>query len=361
MQDSVSMGVLIRTEAGGEIGLGHLRRSISLAEALQAKGVRSHLLVNGRRENLRYLEQCGFVGNPVPESIGWRQGSVAWSRQMAGRFGAGALVVDSPNVPPGYLDELQATGLMVILRDDLGGRALPAHVVLNGNADAPTLDYSRCPGGTLFWLGAQYAVLPKEFWNPPARVVRRNVKQVLVVLGGSDGAGLMREVIACLEALPGDFSVVAVLGPFFERREEIRGTGSRTRRKRKVLCVEDPVCLKDWIWSSDLAISGGGQTLYELACLGCPTVALELADDQRGQMEALAREGCLLPIARTGQSSESLIRTLQGNLLRLLEDAHLRSQMAQAGQRCVDGRGASRVGEGILGELRRRILFEVGR
>lgn len=43
--------------------------------------------------------------------------------------------------------------------------------------------------------------------------------------------------------------------------------------------------MKDVMAGSDLAISAAGQTLYELARIGLPTIAIAVARDQLGNVE----------------------------------------------------------------------------
>ena len=99
-----------------------------------------------------------------------------------------------------------------------------------------------------------------------------------------------------------------------------------------------------------MAVSGGGQTLYELAAAGVPTVAIEVAENQRFQMEAFEAEGFLRSV-EAGQPAEcGLVTANMVDCLR--QDQEMRSRMSQAGRRLVDGRGSLRVAEAILGRGR---------
>ena len=92
---------------------------------------------------------------------------------------------------------------------------------------------------------------------------------------------------------------------------------------------------------ADLVLSAAGQTLYELACVGSPTVAFQVADNQKGQLEAMEKAKVLIN-AGPVQDPETFPRG-QKCLIRLLNDSLERQEMADAGQRLVDGQGAYRV------------------
>ena len=116
--------------------------------------------------------------------------------------------------------------------------------------------------------------------------------------------------------------------------------------RKPVACVENPGSLFDLMSRADLAISGGGQALYELACVGCPAIAVEVAPDQGGQMQVLQEDGLIRAAGKAGDPG--LLPKIQEDLQRLAGDPHLRSDMARKGQERVDGKGADRVAQQFI-------------
>lgn len=340
------MTFLFRAEAGPGIGLGHLSRSLSLAAALKRRGAESFFAVNLRGGNLEGVDLRGFSFTEVKEP-GWEKEDFTFTDEMARRHKANALVVDSRNAPDAYLAWLVEAGHFVICRDDQAIRALPCQAVLNGNADAERLPYNRTRKGTRFLLGPEFTVLPQQFWDVPKRKTNDTVQNLLIVLGGTDPHGLMPALIKLFDELPIEFSVTAVLGPFFSHPEEFFRAAHDTRKS--ITCVKSPPTLFPLMSRADLAISGGGQTLYELASVGCPTIALEVAPDQRGQMRALQEEG-ILRVAGKAKDPDLLVK-VHRELLDLANNPELRSEMARKGQERVDGQGAQRAARQFIEEL----------
>ena len=97
---------------------------------------------------------------------------------------------------------------------------------------------------------------------------------------------------------------------------------------------------------SDLAISAGGQTLYELACAGCPTIAVWMAPNQDGQLQVFEESG-FIRIAGHGED-DSVIDAIVDAVFSLLQDRQARRSMSAAGQRLIDGQGAIRVARTIV-------------
>ena len=98
---------------------------------------------------------------------------------------------------------------------------------------------------------------------------------------------------------------------------------------------------------ADLAISGGGQTLYELAALGLPAVAVCVASTQEANLAALAAAPTLVALRRPG-AGETDWGALRDAVHRLAADVDGRARMSAAGRALVDGCGASRAADGIL-------------
>jgi len=101
---------------------------------------------------------------------------------------------------------------------------------------------------------------------------------------------------------------------------------------------------------ADLAISAGGQTLYELLCVGCPTVAIEVALNQRKQLQALVELGCLHTIC--DGADNNVLPSLAKSVHFLLSDYQLRSKMSNLGQQLLDGQGALRVADLLKSTIR---------
>ncbi len=94
---------------------------------------------------------------------------------------------------------------------------------------------------------------------------------------------------------------------------------------------------------ADLAISAGGQTLYELAAAGTPTVAIQVADNQAPSVRALVAKGTVYMGGCVGEAQ--LLDRVSEVVKMLLADNDTRARMIAAGQQLLDGQGARRIAE----------------
>lgn len=336
--------VIFRVDSGPGIGLGHLQRSLALAAALHSSGVESLFLEAANSDTENRIRRLGFASETLPKLQPWSVDDARATRDVAVSKGCTTVIVDSHQVGVEYLANLRNAGVYAVVRDDLAAFPFPCQMVFNGNADAEKLCYRSSTGNTVFLLGTDYMVLGQDFWDWRSRNDDRPVENVLVTLGGTDEYNLMPKIFETLDGLPGEFVLTAVIGPFFENVGAVEKAAKQMMRRATVL--HSPPSLHDAIMKADLAVSAAGQTLYELARAGCPTVGFSIASNQEGHLQDLADAGFLRLAGDAAK--DDVIKSIGETVVSLLEDTHTRSVMASAGRRLVDGQGALRVANQIL-------------
>jgi len=343
------MKVLFRVDAGPQIGLGHLQRCLSLATALRQLDATCLFLTNEESKLRDRVTRFGFRGCELGGVESWSVEDLVQTISMAGSHGCDAIIVDSDYEGADYLGQLRKAGFFVCAIEDIAPHSFPCQLVVNGDVHAHQLRYHSSSGDTLFLLGPEYSILRAEFWKVEPRVVKKAVENILVTFGGADPYSLTPRVLKLLNELPGTFSVAAIIGPFFNNIREIEAAVERADGRIRLVHSPDSVC--NLMLESDLAVSAGGQTLYELACAGCPTIAVWMAPNQDGQLQVFEESG-FIRVAGRGDD-DRILNAIGGVVLSLVPDAHARTTMSSAGQRLVDGQGALRVAGTILDVISR--------
>ena len=340
--------VLFRVESGPNIGLGHVQRSLALAMSLKTLDVQSVFLLNEDEESHGWVREQGFQVAGLGLAESWSEADRETTSGAADFHSCEAVVVDCHEVGATYLDSLKNSGLYVIMRDDLALFPFPCQMVINGNADAEKLPYRSVTEDTSFLLGTRYIVLKEEFWNPVIRKPVETVGNVLLTLGGTDPYDLMPGILRLLDDVAGDFTVTAVVGPFFQNAESVQEAARNA--KRSVEIVSSPRTIYDLMIGADMAISAAGQTIYELAAVGCPTIAVSLAANQQGQSKALAEAG-VLSMAGDATSDGDVVAAIGRSLESLLSDPEAREKMTAIAQNHVGGQGAHIVAKAIVEKI----------
>jgi len=334
--------VLFRVDANPSVGLGHLQRSLSLAAALRSSDVESVFFSQADDHSSGRVKGRGFPLH-VPVTNPWTQQDAQETAAEARRQECESIVVDSYLADANYLSQLRNVGHYVIARDDRAAFPFPCQMVINGNANAPQLGYRSSSGDTDFLLGLEYLILSDEFLDLLACPTGPTVKNILVILGGTDPHHLMPRILDSLATIPGDFILSAVVGPYFRNIPEIESSAEHA--KCLINLFQDPSSVADLMIQADLAVSAAGQALYELAATGCPTVAIQLEPTQAGQMDTLEQAGVIKVAGIAG--IDDVIFRMNEAVSDLMVNTEARASMCVAGPQMVDGSGATRVAQAI--------------
>lgn len=324
-------------DGGRTVGLGHVARCAALARAVARGGasvsVSVSFLVPPDAQILALLSQHWADITPVPWAL-----DPAMALGALRRLGSDVVVVDGYSAGPEFLRPLRSIAGQVVAVDDSADRELPVDVVVNGGISAERLPYHRTPD-TVYLLGPRFALLDPSYAEPLDRSWGSPVRRVLVCLGGGRSGDAILDVLRGLDAAVGECVVDVAAGPFSRDWPELEAAARGTRLR--VSIHHDRFGLRDLMVTADIAVSGGGVTLCELAATGVPTVVLQMADNQAGNVEGFERAGAALVVRDGGQGT--LAESLASAVGRLACDPALRVSIGARARRLVDGQGALRV------------------
>src|SRR5882762_7525398 len=179
--------------------------------------------------------------------------------------------LDSYGFTPDDLAVFVAAGRPVAVFDDTANRELPVDLVINGGAGARALPYRGGPR-TRYLLGPSYLALRPEFAEAAPRTIHDDVRRALVTLGGADPGRLVAPLVRWAIAGLGAITLDVVAGPLVDDVASVRAAVGAVAGP--VVLHESPKHLRDLMLAADLAVTGGGQTVYELAATGTPMVAI---------------------------------------------------------------------------------------
>jgi spore coat polysaccharide biosynthesis predicted glycosyltransferase SpsG len=253
-----------------------------------------------------------------------------------------ALVVDSYEADPRYLEAMKASGVPIAVIDDLNAHELPCDLVISPNVHGESFEY-LVPRATRVLAGPRYILLRREFWEQPdSDQVSKG--EVLVTLGGSDLHGLMPHLIREIAALPSVTKITAVIGPFFTDLDAVTTEAERVAMEVELRVA--PSSLQPNLDRAEIVVSAGGQTLYETAARAKPAVAIETAPNQSGSLDALARAGSAIDAGRAEEPD--IAAKVAGEVEKLLTSPVSSRRMADVGRDLIDGRGANRVAAELI-------------
>ena len=325
---------LILTEAGEGIGFGHLTRTLALGQALRDLGEQVTMLIQWEGPVLAAV----LEGKPWALNEPWRDDILA----ACHRHAATVVIIDSYRLAAGGYAAVASAGLRLVAIDDYYRLPYPADLVVNPNVFGEVQRY--LPAARAAVSGITHVIVREPFREAAGTFqARPELQRVLVTLGGSDVHGLGSKLCAALAAQGFEIDWIAA-----DAADTVAADAADTDLPATVHRhgPQSATGMRDLILRNDLVVCGGGQTLHELACLGAPCVALELGDDQQGNLTCY-EELSFINAARLHWSAPGLIARLLDEVA-TLRPLSARATRGQTGHTLVDGQGVHRLARQIL-------------
>jgi hypothetical protein len=168
--------------------------------------------------------------------------------------------------------------------------------------------------------------------------------RLLVTMGGSDPMHATELVIRSLKRLTRRFDVTILVGGANGRLDSIREQCADVGGVRVVYNATDTASL---MATADLAVAAVGGTMWELACMGVPSLLLSATDVHHRIGQYADRFGAFKWLGTMESVRES---DLADAVAALADDAELRKRMRRRARLLVDGQGARRVADALCGE-----------
>ena len=331
--------VVLHAAGGPAVGVGHLRRTLTLAQAVAAidPSIDLILLWEADEALARTMHRPGAPGR-IHLAATPTEGRAR--RDQLGRLPvATALVSDLLRPPDDYFASARAAGhAMVAHVNDSGATRAAADLLVNEDPGAapPPGHRGRFLGGTRFrMIAAELAALRAALpWSGP------RAARVAIALGGADPDRRSARLLAALRRHPrfAAIEVVVQIGPAFaaagvaELERLAAGAGN--------VALSPPSGFAGHVLAqADLVVTLGGITAYEAMCLGRAGAAVR-HPGMESYVGALAAEGLLADLGEAEDAASALMD--------LAEDGPRVAALAGRGHRAIDGQGARRVAEVLL-------------
>lgn len=380
--------VVIRADANSKIGMGHVMRCLSVADALLKCG-EEVLFVTADDTPVPLLTKKGIpycvlhtdyadMEAELPEL--WEvlrelpQGAESPNAALAQKNTS--ILVDSYYVTEKYLAALKKR-ITTIYMDDIYAFSYPVDMLINYNIYGEEMGYEKDAAfaDTKLLLGTEYVPLREEFAagagyaqsrkelsaetenvTPAEDRLHQTAEQgrtadggILITTGGSDSFNLAGQLL--MEAMKYDalkekeYHVVSgSLNPHIGELQALA-------QKHENIHIHCNVTnMAELMAESEVALSAGGSTLYELCAMGVPVIAFSFAENQERLVQTFVKRGIAQYGGNYRMDGNKMIQNTIAGLEKLCGDEALKTEYRRKALQLVDGRGAERIAEALLSE-----------
>lgn len=350
--------VIFRTDGNSTVGLGHVMRNLSIADAFQDMGEQCCFLIADDGLSDLIISR-GHAVKVLSTQFDQMDDEIKSFQTAIYRKNIKAVFVDSYYATDHYLKTMHSfckeNGIIFVYVDDVLGFPYSCDVLINYNIYASKKDYqdlyeSHCIPELL--LGTLYVPLRAEFQKLPDRAVKEVARKILISTGGADFEHMGMEMIKIIarhsEWIGYTFHfIVGSMNSDWEQMELL------ARGQRNIKLRRNVGKISAFMQSCDVAVSAAGSTLYELCSTQTPTVTYILADNQIFGAKGFEEKGIL---SNAGDVRDVGLERLAEDVLQrvvgLAKDYKERCGIASRMKEVVDGQGATRIVEQIMSMAR---------
>lgn len=242
--------IVIRVDGYKEIGLGHIYRTLTLAnhiidhEVIFLMDERHELGINLVKEKNFKVEL--FTGSPIPKML---------------ELEPDIIINDILDTDKEYILTLKKIG-KVFNFEDLGEGAEFADGVFNAL-------YPGTVPADNFYTGEKYYCARPEFMLIKPKVIEEKVQNVLITFGGTDPNNLTLKALKALSILDANFEINVILGPGYSHDIE-----SEVSHFNNIKIHKHVNNMAEHMYNADIIFSSAGRTMYEIAMVGTPAVII---------------------------------------------------------------------------------------
>ena len=358
------MKVALRVDASLDIGIGHVMRCLTLADALSEQGATCVFacrafpgnLIDVIRQRNHQVRALPFAEQGASQTISQsgdaQLAHAAWlgadwaedagqTRVALGDMPFDWLIVDHYGIDVRWEHSLRHACRSLMVIDDITDRTHDCDVLLNQNLGRSAADYGGLiPPGCRVLAGPTYALLRPEFAAlRPRSLARRatpRLEHLLITMGGVDKDNATGMVLDALRGcpLPAACRISVVMGPHAPWLERIRSQATRMPWATEVLLNVGNMA--ELMADCDLAIGAAGSTSWERCALGLPSIIVVLAENQQAIQNALDLAGAAKAI-----SLETLRADIKAFFSRPDTLASTLAHIATCAATVTDGSGAA--------------------
>lgn len=339
--------VMFLANGGKGVGWGHIMRCCSIARSIEELGAEV-LFVVMNSESASLVSTFGFDSLLLDASAALGDADAQAVRSIALERGIQSILVDTYAVADSFFHALRASNIEVGYIDDLylegvGGLETPkpfeADLIVNYGFMFEDSVYEALYSDRLTrcLIGPAYAPVRRSFVGL-SRSTEPKVKRILVTSGSTNPNRAVERMLDACDFVSLDIEVHVVVG----KNAQIDFSGIDVERLHLHEGVSD---LSSLMIKSDIVITSAGSTLYELACVGVPTIALPVVENQLFNAKGFIKRELGFAIPELDWTSARLSEIIEA----MICERDAREKFSERMQQAVDGRGSERIARQLLG------------
>ncbi len=340
--------ILLWAEGGRQKGIGHVIRSLALAQAASEYHLACRFLLDSEAADIARAQHDWNFPVEIIDQTGLAATASASKYNMLvaalQKFKPRVLVLDGYHLPVDIINDAANEFPFTVILDDGEQRLIKhANLIVNSATDEMDATYQSINPDVTLCTGRRYRLLRQAFSDTDDKPLEQR-HGIVMSFGGSDPAELTLPLLQALDELGSAVPVRVITGPAFKDPGRV-DTLCRTFQFAVQHIHQCQDMASAWR-SARLAISAAGGSQFELGACYTPSVLVMVAENQREATTRAQQEGwCVAYDLNTD------VREIARHAMTLYQDNNALEAMSRAARQFYVAEGARRVVETMLEAL----------
>lgn len=270
--------IYFRADGNTEIGLGHITRSMALADMLK-ENFNAVFLVQNPSEILQKQIRESFDLVLLPQTQDYLQEANFIKENYLQKNDI--IVLDGYNFQTNYQKILKTQNIKLVCIDDMHAWHFVADVVINHAGGVRESKYS-CENYTKLCLGTDYALLRKPFLEAAKKERKiEKIEKVFICFGGSDIHNLSQKATEACLTIEKFTEIHVVLGSAYPFLQEFTNFAQK-HEKVQIHQNLDAQEMCNLMQHCQLAIAPASSIAYEICAVGMYLITGWYVENQQG-------------------------------------------------------------------------------
>lgn len=290
---NTQVNIIILTEAGENIGFGHLMRCFAIYDIFAQKGNEPILAINSNMSLGAFIEDRNYT------LINWLSEKEKTKELLTN---VDIVFIDSYLADESKYTEIASMARLSVYIDDNYRINYPKGIILNSLINADSI-YKKDFEKYNYLLGTEFQTLRRDFWSLQNKIIKKEIDTILITLGGTDLRNLSE-------------TFLKVVNTKFPQLRKIFVLGSNYNIDKLNYLLDDNTTLYQNINTkeiiklyqlADIAITAGGQSIIELAYIGVPSIAVCIAENQKNNIAGLQNANLIINLGLWSEINDEKI------------------------------------------------------
>lgn len=318
-------------------GYGNFNRCLILAKQLKKNNIETIFLIDDNNKIINELKHNKILYSIIPKNY-TKNNEHFFILNFLKKMKLDTIIIDMRQYGEFLSKILNQNNKQIILIDDLWSKRIYSDLFFNTTNVFNFEDYKIMNNSSQIFLGLKYYPLNKEFIKYRknySKIKNKNILNLVITMGGSDPNDLTYELLKIVKNID-RINICVIVGPLYTNLKKLK---TLIQKRKNITIINSPKNFVKELSKADIALTSGGNTLFEAIALGIPTIVIPAFRHEILYAKEFSKQKCIINLGFHQKNKKKIQYTLN----KMITDIKLRKELSRSTSKIIDGNGLQRM------------------